>query len=96
MITTGIERIPETIALFRSLSQKRPWISGKIAMHSKRRAKKDTVQNGNMCPKFSVAPIVMRRRASPGVYSSHKNIISAGVIQEVFTLYGLPSKSDWA
>jgi len=56
-MTTGNARTPETMALFRLLSQKRLWVRGRIAMHSKRRQKKDTVQNGSIDPKVSITNI---------------------------------------
>ena len=47
------------MALLRLLSQKRPWVRGKMAMHSKRRQKNEMVQNGRMLPKVSIKAIVL-------------------------------------
>jgi hypothetical protein len=55
-MTTGRERIPATMALFRFRSQIWAWVKGRIAIESNKRPKKETDQNGKIFPKFSISP----------------------------------------
>ena len=55
MARTGSDRIPATMALLRFFSQRCPCVSGKIAIESSKRAKKDIDQNGRILPRCSIS-----------------------------------------